>query len=192
MPIPNDRNFRIAVVGALSTLLYAYNWEQSGSLTPAMAAEMMADALDAALITCPEEVIPVIVNAYRTTSLAIGQNVWTKVTGLTTVPYDTGQWDSGNDQVVIDADGLYLVQLFGKAPTASQAAFALYLNGAPLHGMDTYANGLTNAFIVPSFFVPLSADDILTMWAWRLSGANIDPDLGGRLGLLVYRIGDLA
>lgn len=55
--IQNDDNLRRAVRGAISELIYTYNWEESGSATPEECAEAMIDALDTFTVICPPHLL---------------------------------------------------------------------------------------------------------------------------------------
>ncbi len=52
--IQNDDNIRRAVRGAISQLIYAYNWEASGTATPDECAAAMHTALDTFQVVCPD------------------------------------------------------------------------------------------------------------------------------------------
>ncbi len=52
--IENDDNIRRAVRGAISELIYAANWELSGSATPDECAAAMGIALDTFQVICPD------------------------------------------------------------------------------------------------------------------------------------------
>jgi len=190
--IPNDARIRQALVGAISELSYPHMWESFGTLDPDATASILLSAMDSLTVECMGASIDMIVFAYRTTTQSLSAGVLTQLIDLTTVDFDTGQWDDANDRVVIDADGIYACAVWAAMPAPNlNLEVVIKVNDASFTGASYTASGNQFAKSSVPFLLPLTVDDTVSAWATATGAASIATQFG-KLGLLIYRLGNLA
>jgi hypothetical protein len=190
--IPNDARIRQALVGAISELSYPHMWEQFGDLSAGDTASLMLASFSTLQIECIGEQPIMIVSAHRTTAMTVTSNVAAKLTALNVVPFDTGQWDAGNNWVLIDSDGLYIAAIFAASGIA---------NSGLLSEIRVNSSGVVGERIPPfsgltaqtSSLMPLALleGDVVEFWVTVNGGTSL-ATLFNRLGFLIYRLGNLA
>lgn len=191
--IPNDRAIRLAVRGALTELGFPWLWEAYGSVTPDDTAAAMLAAIQSLDFLCMTGGIDLLVMAHRTGTLGLGTNTYAKITGLSVVSYDSGQWDALNDRVVIDQDGLYLTQfVVGDSSTPAGISPAFYVNGSLVCELGFVENAARPGRLVPAIAWPLLDGDYVEMWCYASGSEIAAANFSAGLGLLVWRLGDLS
>lgn len=190
--IPNDARIRQALVGAISELSYAHMWESFGSISPTDTASLMLAAFSTLQIDCTTEEPLMLVSAYRNTGMTVQDNVTTRLTGLSTVQLDTGQWDSDNDRVIIDQDGLYISAVWARSPVAqNNLSCHILVNSTEAFGNSWVSGAGQNAVQTVPGLLPLADGDVLEFWVTLRGTTTVLPAFG-KLGFLIFRLGNLS
>lgn len=188
--VPDDAMIRRAIFGQFLELSELRNWEQFGSGTPSEVASAMFDALNTFSWCSAGGGVTMLVEAYRNQALFAQSTMPTKLTGLTFVTHNTGQWDAANERVVIDADGLYCVQVVMRGPAnVSYLGAYVYVNSTAFIGDVWYKSSVT-PLATPHFTLALLDGDIVEVYGLQQGDTFIYTNQG-RLGFLIYRAGDL-
>lgn len=180
----------MALRGQLIELTESWNWEQQGSATPGAMANLMLSAFQSLSIECLAELFPMFVEAYRTTNQTVSSGISTKVVGMSAPEFDSGQWDDSNQRVNIDAPGVYVVmpRLSGYIVTQYLIAH-IHVNGTPSLSLPRSGHAQAFPLAIEPVLLPLSDGDTVELYGQLWNGTLLSTH-AGKLGLIVFRIGD--
>jgi len=137
LTIPDDVLLKAAIVGAITPLVFADNWEPYGSQTPQDTAAALAAIVDQLSWGEPAAGGGITLS-HSIVHLPSNQSINVGVTTLNftdVIQDDTGLWDAVNSRFEIASDGVYLVRLAAAIADLRQIKLATVVNGTSYYWM---------------------------------------------------------